>query len=200
MARLDFWFDYASTYSYLSAMRIEALAEAAGVQVHWRPFLLGPVFAASGWDTSPFNIYPAKGENMWRDMERLSMRYGLPPLRRSEVFPQHSVLAARIGLVGAREGWAGAFTKAVFTHQFTRAGRIDDAYALEKILKDLDLDPQWVLSEALDEANKARLRQETERAAGLGIFGAPTFVTGGGELFWGNARLEQALEWAAAEG
>jgi len=200
MARLDFWFDYASTYSYLAAMRIEALAEAAKVQVHWRPFLLGPVFAAAGWDTSPFNIYPAKGQNMWRDMERLSQRYDLPPLHRSEVFPQHSVLAARIGLVGSREGWAAGFTRAVFTHQFTKAGRIDDTFALEHILEALDLDPQWVLSEALDEVNKGQLRLETERAAGLGIFGAPTFVTGGGELFWGNDRLEQAIEWAAGEG
>ena len=80
-----------------------------------------------------------------------------------------------------------------------QAGRIDDAFALEHALKELDLDPEWVLSEALDEVNKAKLRLETERAAGLGIFGAPTFVTGGGELFWGNDRLEQALEWAAEE-
>ena len=51
---LEFWYEFASTYSYLSAMRIEDVAEAAGVDVRWRPFLLGPIFAAQGWNSSPF--------------------------------------------------------------------------------------------------------------------------------------------------
>ena len=55
-APLQFWFDFASTYSYLSAMRIDVLAAARGVHVAWRPFLLGPIFSAQGWTTSPFNI------------------------------------------------------------------------------------------------------------------------------------------------
>lgn len=58
---IEFWFDFASTYSYLSAMRIEPLATDAGFEVYWKPFLLGPIFASQGWNGSPFNIYPAKG-------------------------------------------------------------------------------------------------------------------------------------------
>ena len=69
--RLEFWYEFASTYSYLTAMRIEALAEKAGVDVIWKPFVLGPIFSAQGWNTSPFNIYPAKGKYMVREMERL---------------------------------------------------------------------------------------------------------------------------------
>ena len=57
--KLEFWYDFASTYSYLSAMRIEALAAPAGVEIVWRPFLLGPIFQAQGWTTSPFS--PAYG-------------------------------------------------------------------------------------------------------------------------------------------
>ena len=71
MATLDFWFDFASTYSYPTAMRIGARADAAGVEVRFRPFLLGPIFKAQGWDTSPFNVYPAKGRHMWRDVQRI---------------------------------------------------------------------------------------------------------------------------------
>src|SRR5580704_7030122 len=66
---LDFWFEFASTYSYPAAMRIAPLAREAGVTVRFRPFLLGPVFQAQGWSTSPFNLYVAKGGNMWRDLE-----------------------------------------------------------------------------------------------------------------------------------
>ena len=76
---LVFWYEFASTYSYLSAMRIEAEAERAGVAIEWRPFLLGPIFKAQGWTTSPFNIYPAKGRYMVRDIERLAAARGLQP-------------------------------------------------------------------------------------------------------------------------
>src|SRR6266446_4976374 len=95
---LDFWFDFASTYSYLAAMRIGPLAEEASVRVRFRPFLLGPIFKAQGWDTSPFNLYPAKGRNMWRDLERSCADLKLP-FRRPDPFPQNSLLAARAALV-----------------------------------------------------------------------------------------------------
>ena len=70
MPRLEFWFEFASTYSYPAAMRIEKLAHAAGVAVHWNVFLLGPIFREQGWKDSPFNIFPAKGKYMWRDLQR----------------------------------------------------------------------------------------------------------------------------------
>jgi 2-hydroxychromene-2-carboxylate isomerase len=68
---IEFWFEFASTYSYPAAMRIEPLAQQAGVRVVHRPFLLGPIFAAQGWNDSPFNIYEAKGRYMWRDLARI---------------------------------------------------------------------------------------------------------------------------------
>ena len=94
-AALDFWLDFASTYSCLAAVRIGPLAAKANVDVRFRPFLLGPIFKAQGWDTSPFSIYQAKGRYMWRDMERQAAELGRP-FRRPEVFPQNSLLAASI--------------------------------------------------------------------------------------------------------
>ena len=75
---LTFWYDLASPYSWLSAERIETLAAQARIAVAWRPFLLGPIFAAHGWSNSPFNLFPAKGRNMWRDLERLCAKVRLP--------------------------------------------------------------------------------------------------------------------------
>ena len=66
--KLQFWFEFASSYSYLAASRIAAISEAAKTPVVWEPFLLGPIFAQQGLDDSPFNIYPEKGRYMWRDM------------------------------------------------------------------------------------------------------------------------------------
>lgn len=109
---IDFWFEFASTYSYVSAMRIENATKESGVQFNWGPFLLGPIFESQGWDTSPFNIYPTKGRYMWRDIERLCYKYGIL-FKRPSVFPRNSVLAARIGCIAQVEGWCPQFAKTV---------------------------------------------------------------------------------------
>jgi 2-hydroxychromene-2-carboxylate isomerase len=192
--KIEFWYEFASTYSYLAAMRIEAAAAAAGVAVEWKPFLLGPIFHAQGWDNSPFNIYPTKGRYMVRDMERLAaergLRFALP-----KPFPQNSLLAARLALVGAEEGWIAPFTRAVFTAEFADGAQIADRGVLASILDGLRLDSQRLLSRTEQPEIKDRLKRQTGKAQELGIFGAPSFVCGG-ELFWGDDRLEQALAWA----
>jgi 2-hydroxychromene-2-carboxylate isomerase len=194
---VDFWFDFASTYSYPAAMRITEAADRAGVAVRWRPFLLGPIFKAQGWDTSPFSIYQAKGRYMWRDLERLCDGLDLP-FRKPEPFPQNSLLAARIALAGLAAGaiWPEEFCIAVFRAQFGEGRRVDDPATLSAILTVFGVDAATALAAAQSDDNKARLRAETEEAQRLGIFGAPAFVTPDGELFWGNDRLDQALEWA----
>jgi 2-hydroxychromene-2-carboxylate isomerase len=194
-AVLDFWFDFASTYSYLSAARIRALAAEAEVRVRFRPFLLGPIFKAQGWDTSPFNIYEAKGRYMWRDMERLAAGLNLP-FRRPDPFPQNSLLPSRVALVGLAQGWGEDFSVAVYTAQFVEDGRIDEPHTLAEILTFLKVDAQATLEAAQSDDVKLRLRSEVETAQQLGVFGAPSFTTADGELFWGNDRLEQALVWA----
>ncbi len=195
---LEFWYEFASTYSYLAAMRIEAAAEAAGVELVWRPFLLGPIFKAQGWDNSPFSLYPAKGRYMWRDMEREAARLGLP-FYRPTTFPQNGLLAARVALLGSDRGWTPSFTRAVYTAQFAQGRDIADPQAVADILSALNLDAGAVLAEAQGEANKMRLRRTGEEVQSRGLFGAPTFFAEDGEMFWGNDRLEQALEWATTQ-
>ena len=194
---LDFWFDFASAYSYLAAMRIGPLAQKAEVRVRFRPFLLGPIFKTQGWSTSPFNLYPAKGRHMWRDLERSCAELQLA-FRRPDPFPQNSLLAARVALVGLDQAWGEAFYHAIFRAQFADGCRIDDAATVGDILAGLKLDPEPALAAAQSDAVKTRLRAQTEEAQRLGIFGAPSFTTADGELFWGNDRLEPALRWAKA--
>lgn len=193
---LDFWFDFASTYSYPAAMRVQAVASTAGVKVTFRPFLLGPIFKAQGWTTSPFNLFPAKGRNMWRDLERICAELSLPPIRRPEPFPQNSILAARVALIALAHPWGEEFCRAVFSAEFADGQRIDDPETMAAVLSKLNVAPAAVLAAALADDNKARLRVQTEEAQKLGLFGAPSFTTADGELFWGNDRLEQALAWA----
>ena len=193
---VDFWFDFASTYSYLAALRIGPLAQAAKVSIRWRPFLLGPIFKARGWDTSPFNIYPDKGRYMWRDMERLCQAQGLG-LVRPQPFPQASLLAARAALTSAVEPRRGEFCRGVFAAEFAGGQSISEPATLAAVAAALDLDADSMLAEAASAPVKERLKAETAEAQLLGLFGAPSFVAPDGELFWGNDRLDQALAWAA---
>ncbi len=192
---LDFWYEFASPYSYLSALRIEPLAEAAGVTLRWRPFLLGPIFAAQGWSTSPFALYPSKGRYMWRDVERRAGRNGFS-LVKPETFPQNSLIAARLALAGREAGWMPAFSKALFQAAFGEGRNIAEEAVLNAALKTAGADPGVAFPASRSEEVKGRLRAEIEYAKSIGIFGAPTFVTDDGEVFWGDDRLEEALDWA----
>ena len=174
------------------------MAARAEVCVRFRPFLLGPIFKVQGWATSPFNLYPEKGRYMWRDLERLCAELDVP-FRRPDPFPQNSLLAARVALVALDQGWGEAFCIALFSAQFGDGRRIDDDRVLGDLLTTLQIDPLPVLATARSDANKTRLRAQTEEAQGLGLFGAPSFTTEDGELFWGNDRLEAALRWASGQ-
>jgi len=194
MRPIHFWYELGSTYSYLSVMRIDAVAEAAGAQVVWKPFLLGPIFAGQGWNDSPFNIYPAKGRYMWRDLERLCEDYAIP-FRRPSVFPRNGLLAARVAVVANGEDWCPAFTRAAFMANFAEDRDISDAAVLSEIIADLGRDPRAALEAAQSAEIKARLRAQTDEAKRRGIFGAPSFTVGD-ELFWGNDRLGTAIAWS----
>ena len=194
MPEIEFWYDFASTYSYLTAMRIEPLAKAAGVRVAYRPFLLGPIFKAQGLTTSPFVANPVKGRYMARDIGRIAGARGLV-FHIPDPFPAHSLAAARIAMVAEAEGWIEPFTRAVFAAEFAAREDIASTEVLDLILSGLGHDPARISAASETPENKAALRERTEAAAQKGIFGAPAFVTADGELFWGDDRLEQALAW-----
>ncbi|MEM7009385.1 MAG: 2-hydroxychromene-2-carboxylate isomerase, partial [Thermodesulfobacteriota bacterium] len=180
----EFWFEFASTYSYLSVSRIDEISKTHGVSVEWKPFLLGPIFKSQGWDTSPFNIYKAKGDYMWKDIERICEKYNIA-FTKPSVFPQNGLLAARIALAYENESWVSEFTKRVFSANFTEDKDISDQGVLEPILSSFELEPDQIIARAKSQENKDALRERTELAVSKGIFGAPTFAIEG-EIFWGN--------------
>ncbi|MBI1383321.1 MAG: 2-hydroxychromene-2-carboxylate isomerase [Rhizobiales bacterium] len=193
--KLEFWFEFASTYSYLSAMRIGPLAANMGVEVVWRPFLLGPIFKANGWSTSPFNLQPAKGRYMVRDIERIAAERGLL-FALPEPFPAASLTAARVACGSQDEDWIEEFVKAVYLAEFEGRRDIASPEVLHDALAAAGAPVEEAMARAASDEVKSQLRAQTEEAARRDIFGAPTFITQSGELFWGDDRLEQALAWA----
>jgi 2-hydroxychromene-2-carboxylate isomerase len=195
MATLSFWYDFASTYSYLAAMRLEDEAAQVGVAVHWRPFLLGPIFGAQGLTQSPFTANQIKGAYMWRDMERLAQDFKLP-WKKPNVFPRGGVNAHRVAIAGIDAGIGPELTRAIYRANFVDDCDIHDLDVLRGLVSGLSDQGDAIMAAAGRELAKAQLRENTAIAQSIGLFGAPSFSVGS-ELFWGHDRMTQALNFAA---
>jgi len=193
-ARIEFWFDFGSNYSYPAVMRIDELVADSDTKVVWRPFLLGPIFRSFGWETSPFVLQKEKGAYVWRDMERQCAKYHLPWKRPSN-FPRRAILPMRVAILGSNEPWISAYNKQIMLMNFAQDRDIEAPQLVGEVLQGLGLPAPEILRAAQTDENKLRLREQTETARTRGIFGAPTFFVGE-EMFWGNDRLEDALDYA----
>jgi 2-hydroxychromene-2-carboxylate isomerase len=194
---LEFWFEFGSNYSYLSAMRIEELAAKAGVPLIWKPFLLGPIFRDLGWESSPFALQQEKGRYVWRDMDRQAKKYGLE-FRKPSEFPRTAILPMRVAICGAEQPWMGAFCKNVMRQNWVEDLEINTPEHVRQALTGVVPDPDGIIDLTQSETTKLKLREQTAEARRRGIFGAPTFFVND-EMFWGNDRLEDAIEFAKSQ-
>jgi 2-hydroxychromene-2-carboxylate isomerase len=128
-------------------------------------------------------------------MVRQCQKYGLP-WKKPGVFPRNAVLPLRVALLGADKPWIGAFNQGVMQLNFASDREINDRDTIADLLHELGLPADQLIEQALSDSNKLALRAQTEEAQRRGIFGAPTFFAHG-EMFWGNDRLEDALQFAA---
>ncbi|WP_292456146.1 2-hydroxychromene-2-carboxylate isomerase [Methylibium sp.] len=191
---LEFWFEFGSNYSYLSVMRIERIAAHASVPIEWRPFLLGPIFKSFGWTSSPFVLQREKGVYVWKDMARQCGKFGIP-WRQPSVFPRVALLPMRVATMGAQQPWIGRFCREMMSRNFAADEDIQQVPVVHDVLFGLGLPADALIEGAQSDDVKAQLRARTEEAKARGIFGAPTFFVAG-EMFWGNDRLDDAIESA----
>ena len=194
MPTMEFWYAFASPYSWMAAERIGDLAAAAGVTVRWRPFLIGPILRLRPGNPSPFqNAPPAQRAYRQRDAERLCATYGLP-LRWPTSYPRNGLLGARLARA-VPDDLRPALSRAIYRANFVNDREISDATVIQEVVAAQGHDADALLAAALAEDNKRGLIADVDEAMVRGIFGAPSFLIGN-ELFWGNDRLELAIEWA----
>jgi 2-hydroxychromene-2-carboxylate isomerase len=190
--RIDFWFTMGSTYSYLTVMRLPDVERSTGLTFRWRPFHL--LLILQEMKHVPFADKPAKLSYMWRDMERRAAMYGIP-LKVPTPYPaKQTVQANLVALVGMNEGWGMEFIQAAYRRWFQLGQETGSEPNLSSSLRDIGQDPGRVLAIANASETNDLLLSETRTAGELGIFGSPTFTVGS-ELFWGDDRLEDAMNW-----
>ena len=193
---IEFWVGYGSTYSYLSAMRIDQAVAGPGISIDWKPFNIRTLMIEKGLPTGPFTSRPDKLAYMWHDLERRAQRRGLPYAKPPH-YPVDSQKTVRVAYLAALEGWCSEFSRKVFEMNFAEGRSIGGAGNLEAALTEIGKNAQLTIQRAHEPDIEEGLAAQTRRAIDLGMFGSPHFRVGD-ELFWGDDRLEDAIEWCIA--
>ena len=194
---IDFWVSIGSTYSFLSVMRLAEVEAESGVSFRFRPFSTRAIMIEM--DNIPFATKPIKARYMWRDIERRAARYGLEAHIPAPYPLEEFDRANRIAVLGQREGWCRDYVTAAYRHWFQNGEPAGGDKNARASLREIGQDPDRVLRDADTPEIETAYLKCTDDARALGIFGAPTFIVGG-ELFWGDDRLEDAVEWCLKEG
>ena len=194
--RAVFYFDLGSPYAYLAAERVNVVFAAAGAEVpEWQPVLLGGLFRRFGRDS--WANGPGREEGL-REVERRTSAYGLPPISWPQPFPGNTLYAMRVATFAKEIGRTVSFSLAAFRQAFA-AGR--DLSVPENVMLAAaasEMHPRAIEVAVARDAVKSALREATDRAGDLGVTGVPSVVVGG-EVFWGDDRLEEAAAMAGRQ-
>ncbi|HVV66165.1 MAG TPA: 2-hydroxychromene-2-carboxylate isomerase [Rhizomicrobium sp.] len=190
MARLEFFFDCSSPWTYLAFARLFPILEKTGAEIAWRPILVGGVFNAVNREVYARRANPdprkaAYGEKDLQDWARLAdVVIGKPP-----TFPARAVLAMRSTLAADELGALAPFARAVFETYWGELKDIDDPAVIEEVAGKTNLDPAAILERARSPEIKELLRANTEALISRGGFGSPTMFVNGDDMYFGNDRL-----------
>lgn len=192
-APIEFWFDFSSPYGYIASTQIDDLAEENGRKVVWRPFLLGPIFKASG--NQPLIGQPLKGAYSKHDLERLARYFDIDFVL-PDPFPIATLAAARAfyWLNDKDAGLAKRFAEAALHRYFGEGRDITHSDVVADIAADLGVNRQELLSAIKQPEVKDKVRAAVDEAMEKGICGSP-FIIVDGEGFWGADRLWMVEEW-----
>ncbi|MEP1472513.1 MAG: 2-hydroxychromene-2-carboxylate isomerase [Halieaceae bacterium] len=192
---VDFYFDIVSPTAFLAYHRLRQLQEKYGLDIVYKPMLLGGVFKATG-NTTPIAI-PAKGKYMLeQDVPRFAARYGVE-LNFNPHFPINSLTMMRGTVAAQRMGCADAFIEAAFSAMWQQEKDLGDPAVIAEVLADAGLDGEAILQATQDPEVKAALVASTDEAVARGAFGAPTMFVGD-EFFFGQDRIDFIEEMLVA--
>lgn len=191
--RATFYFDFGSPYAYLAAERVNAVFAEAGAEVpEWQPVLLGGLFGRFGRDS--WANGPGREEGL-REVERRASAYGLPPISWPRPFPGNTLYAMRVATFAKEIGRTVSFSLAAFRQAFAAGRDLTEPDNVLVAAAASEMHPRAIEAAVARDAVKSALREATERAGDLGVTGVPSVIAGG-EVFWGDDRLEDAAKAA----
>ena len=185
----EFFFDFGSPYSFLAHEQIKKIKKEKEIKIKYMPILLGALLKLAG--LKPLVDIPIKGKYMIRDCKLCAEKYNIE-FKFNNYFPIITLNLMRCVLVAEKKDFAQNFINKVFNAIWKDGLNLNDNMIVEKLLKNLDINPKTFLIEAVDSKIKDDLKKRTDEAYNKGIFGVPSFIVNN-KIFWGQDRLEFAL-------
>lgn len=189
----EFYFDFGSPYSFLAHKQIMKIENENSIKIKYMPILLGGLFKLTG--NKPNADIPIKGKYMIKDCKLWAEKYKIT-FKFNNYFPINTLNLMRCVLVAEKKNFSRIFISKVFDAIWKDGLNLNDNIIIEKILKNLDINPKNFLMESVELKIKDELKLRTNNAYKKGIFGAPTFLINN-KIFWGQDRLEFVIKEAS---
>ncbi len=192
MATLEFFYDCSSPWTYLAFTRVQPVAARTGADIVWKPILVGGVFNAVNKEVYERRANPddRKAPYGAKDLQDWAKLVGLKIIMPPPVFPVRATLAMRCALAAQEEGKVVEFSRNCFEAYWSLAKDISLPDIIKKVCEEADLDGDHILARAQADEVKARLRANTDEVIARGGFGSPTMFVDGGDMYFGNDRME----------
>ena len=190
MVHFEFYFDISSPWTYLAFSRVENIAQKCGVDIDWKPILVGGVFNSVNETVyeQRANPHPVKGRYYVKDLQDWAqfcgIEIGAPP-----VFPVRAVNLMRAALVALDADCLPDFSRSAFHAYWGELRDVSQPEELAQICTGVGLDPNDVAEKINSDDIKGRLRTNTEELVARGGFGSPTMFINGSDMYFGNDRL-----------
>jgi len=189
----DFYFDFISPYSFLAHKEVRKIENKIGIKIRYKPVLLGGLHNLHGIKAPAF--IPAKAKHMVRDCKLIAERNNVK-FKFNSYFPIKSLNLMRGVLVAEEDNIKNYYIDNIFNSVWQDGLNMNDDNIVQKILKNLNVNPKTFTLRTASSSIKDSLRKKTNEAYEKGIFGAPTFVSNN-KIFWGQDRIEFALKEAS---
>jgi len=188
----DFYFDFISPYSFLAHKEIIKIEKKNSIKIKYKPILLGGLHNLHGIKAPAF--IPAKAKHMIRDCKLIAEKNKIK-FKFNSYFPIRSLNLMRGVFVAEEDNYKNYYIDSIFNAIWQDGLNMNDENIIQKILKNLNVNPKTFFLRSASSSIKESLRKKTNEAYEKGIFGAPSFVANN-KIFWGQDRLEFALNEA----
>ncbi len=188
----DFYFDFVSPYSFLAHKEIINIEKKNSIKIKYKPILLGGLHNLHGIKAPAF--IPAKAKHMIRDCKLIAEKNKIK-FKFNSYFPIRSLNLMRGVLVAEEDNYKSHYINSIFDAIWQDGFNMNDENIVQKILKNLNINPKTFILRSSSSSIKDSLKKRTSDAYEKGVFGAPTFVSNN-KIFWGQDRIEFALNEA----